>query len=60
MAANVIKGYTIVAVFSKRNGPTPTPFLFIFGLFKQTIQLLKHINVKKYLVHPVYENGIQT
>ena len=28
-------------------GPTPASFLFIFGLFKQTIQFLQQINVKK-------------
>ena len=28
-------------------GPTPDSFPFIFGLFKQTIQLLQQINVKK-------------
>ena len=28
------------------NGPTPASFLFIFVLFKQTIQSLQQINVK--------------
>ena len=27
-------------------GPTPASFLFIFSLFKQTIQFLQQINVK--------------
>ena len=27
-------------------GPTPASFLFIFGLFKQTIQFLQQMNVK--------------
>ena len=27
--------------------PTPASFLFIFGLFKQTLQFLQQINVKK-------------
>ena len=31
----------------KKIGPTPASFLFIFGLFKQTIQFLQQINVKK-------------
>ena len=36
-------------------------FLFIFGLFKQTIQFLQQINVKKCPnVHPVYGAGIWT
>ena len=30
-----------------KNGPTPGSFSFIFGLFKQTIQFLLQINVKK-------------
>ena len=29
-----------------KNGPTQASFSFIFGLFKQTIQFLIHINVK--------------
>ena len=33
-------------------------FLYIFGLFKQTIQFLQQINVKN--VHPVYSAGIRT
>ena len=41
-------------------GPTPASFSFIFGLFKQTIQFLQQINVKKCHVHPVYGAGIQT
>ena len=40
------------------NGPTPAPFSFIFGLFKQTIQSLQQINVKKCYVHPVSSAGI--
>ena len=32
------------------------PFLFIFGLFKQTLQFLQQIYVKN--VHPVYGAGI--
>ena len=35
-------------------------FLFILGLFKQTIQFLQQINVKKCHHHPVYGAGIQT
>ena len=34
------------AKFFLKNGPTPAPFLFIFGLFKQTIQFSPQINVK--------------
>ena len=30
----------------KKIGPTPASFLFIFGLFKQTIQFLQQMNVK--------------
>ena len=33
--------------FLKKNGPTPASFSFIFGLFKQTIQFLQQIYVKK-------------
>ena len=40
------------------NGPNPASFLFIFGLFKQTLlQFLQHLNVKN--VHPVSGAGIQ-
>ena len=36
-------------------------FSFIFGLFKQSIQFLQQINVKKWpSVHPVYGAGIRT
>ena len=38
----------------------PRPFLFIFGLFKQPMQFLQQINVKKCQVHPVYGAGIWT
>ena len=30
-----------------KNGPTPATFSFIFGLFKQTLQFLQQIYVKK-------------
>ena len=33
-------------------------FIFIYILFKQTIQFLQQINVKN--IHPVYGPGIQT
>ena len=33
--------------FLKKIGPIPASFSFIFGLFKQTIQFLQQINVKK-------------
>ena len=36
-----------VTVFFKKNGPSLASFSFIFGLFKQTIQILQQINVKK-------------
>ena len=49
-----------VGVFVFLNGPNPASFSFIFGLFKQTIQLLQYINVKKCHVHIVYGAGIQT
>ena len=29
------------------NGPTPASFSFIFGLFKQTLQFLQQLYVKK-------------
>ena len=35
-------------------------FLFIFGLFKQTVQFLQQINVKKSHVIAVYGAGIRT
>ena len=38
--------------FLNKNGPTPATFLFIFGLFKQTLHFLQQINEKN--VHPVY------
>ena len=44
--------------FFVKNGPIPASFLFISSLFKQTIQFLQQINVKK--VHPIYGAGIQT
>ena len=37
----------VIALFFFKIGPTPASFLFIFGLFKQTIQFLQQINVKK-------------
>ena len=37
---------TVCHVFFKY-GPTPASFLFSFSLFKQTIQFLQQINVKK-------------
>ena len=40
-------GKCIWMVFFKKNGPTPASFLFIFGLYKQTIQYLQQSNVKK-------------
>ena len=44
-----------------KNGPTTASFSFIFSLFKQTIQFLQQINLKKCSnVHPVYGAGIQT
>ena len=43
-----------------KNGPTSASFSFIFGLFKQTIQFLQQINVKKCHVHPVSGTGIRT
>ena len=45
--------------FFKKKWANPRLFLFIFGLFKQTlIQFLQQINVKN--VHPVYGTGIRT
>ena len=36
----------IFFLFFKKNWANPGLFLFIFGLFKQTIQFLKQMNVK--------------
>ena len=44
--------------FFKKNGPTPASFLFLFRVFKPTIQFLQQIYVKN--VHPVNGAGIQT
>ena len=50
----------ILSSFIKK-WPNPGHFLFIFGLFKQTIQFLQQINVKKCSnIHLVYSAGIQT
>ena len=35
------------SIFFCKNGPTPASFLLIFGLFKQTLQFLQQIYVKK-------------
>ena len=35
-------------------------FLFIFGLFKKTLQFLQQINVKNCHDHPEYSTGILT
>ena len=51
--------FTLTFLFFK-NGPTSASFSFIFGLFKQTIQFLQQINVKKCHVHPVSGAGIRT
>ena len=47
-------------VFFKKRWANPGLFLFIFGLFKQTIQFLQQINVTKCHVHPVSGAGIRT
>ena len=38
--------YLFMYVGLLKNGPTPAPFMFIFSLFKYTIQFLQQINVK--------------
>ena len=38
---------TFVQPLFEKNGPTQASFSFIFVLFKQTIQFLQKINVKK-------------
>ena len=43
-------------VFFLKNGPSLASFSFIFGLFKQTIQILQQINVQN--VHPLSIAGI--
>ena len=43
-----------------KNVSIAATFSFIFSLFKQTIQFIKQINVKKCQIHPVYGAGIQT
>ena len=48
-------------IFFLKNWPTPASFSFIFILFKQTIQFLEQINVKKCPnVHLVQDTGIRT
>ena len=44
--------------FVAKNVPTTASFLFIFDLFKQTLQFLQQIYVKTY--PPVYGAGMQT
>ena len=39
---------------------TPASFFVYFRLFKQTLQFLQQIYVKKCFDHPVYGAGIQT
>ena len=46
--------------FKKKNGPTTASFSFIFGLFKQTIQVLQQNHCEKCHIHPVYSATIQT
>ena len=58
MSNMVLYLHTHIVLFL--NGPTPASVSFIFSLFKQTIQFLQQINVKKCHVHPVYGVGIQT
>ena len=53
LIAQCIKDFFIIKKWAN-----PGLFLFIFGLFKQTIQYLQQINVKN--VHPVYGTEIQT
>ena len=43
-----------------KNGPTTASFSFIFGLYKQTLQFLQQISVKKCHVHPVSGARIRT
>ena len=45
--------FSIRFIFEKMGQPPPL-FRFIFGLFKQTLQFLQQINVKKCRVHLVY------
>ena len=49
-----------IIVFFFLNVPNPASFSFIFGLFKQTIEFLQQINVKKFHVHPIYGPAIRT
>ena len=48
------------ANFLFSNGPNSTSFSFIFVFFKQTLQSLQQIYVKKCDDHPVYSAGIRT
>ena len=41
-----------------KNGPSPASFLFIFDLYKQTLNVLQQYNEKN--VHPVSGVGIRT
>ena len=43
-----------------KNRRTPATFSFIFGLFKQILQLFTTNQCEKCHVHPVYSTGIQT
>ena len=43
-----------------KNGPTPASFSFIFGLFKQTLQLFVTNKCEKCQIHPVYGAWIRT
>ena len=58
MSNMVLYLHTHIALFL--NGPTPASVSFIFSLFKQTIQFLQQINVKKCHVHPAYSTRIRT
>ena len=55
-----IPTYTASHFLFLKDGPTTASFLFIFGLFKQTIHFLQQINVKKCHVHPISGAGIRT
>ena len=64
LAISIVGTITNLVVFKKaflfKNGPIPASFSFIFGPFKQTIQFLQQINVKKCLVYPESCAGIRT
>ena len=51
-------GTSLLQGFFFKNGPSSASFSFIFGLFKQTIEIVQQIDVNN--VYSVSGTGIQT